>query len=102
MISLAQTEGGYTRLFPERGPIGWWHFMNIYKIPRHLLGKKISLLVGPNQQWPVGSMVSLPVFYVSAVVFFCGNAAAEKQLAYVTVVSNIYLMYKPGRCVNHS
>lgn len=41
-------------------------------------------------------MVSLPAFCILAVVFLCGNAAAEKQLAYVTVVSNMYLSDKPG------
>lgn len=41
--------------------------------------------------------MSLAAFCLLAVVFLCGNAAAEKKLAFVTVVSNMYLSDKLGR-----
>lgn len=40
-------------------------------------------------------MASLLAFCLLAVPFLCGNGAAEKKLAFVTVVSNMCLSDKP-------
>lgn len=47
---------------------------------------------------PDGNMVSAVVLLIFSVASFCGKAATEKKLVYVTVVSNINLVPFNGRC----
>lgn len=63
-------------------------------------GKKHSTSPEPQSAVGGGTMVSLAAFCVAVVVSLCGNTAADKKLAYVTVVSSMYLLSRPGRSVN--
>lgn len=84
MTSLVQTEDGSSLVIKPR---------------RYRLGTNAAPLRSPSQQWAVGTMVSFAAFYVAAMVSLCGNTAAVKKLAYVTVVSSICCLARGGLSV---